>query len=96
MSERIELYQSDLFAQIPPQRFDLIVAMDDENFHDLSSIDPGQGARLVRMCDYCRQHDVSEVPDPYYGGPSGFERVFDLVEAAAQGLLDEVRQRHLS
>ena len=32
-----------------------------------------------------------DVPDPYYGGPHGFDRVLDLVEAACRGLLDEVR-----
>jgi protein-tyrosine phosphatase len=36
---------------------------------------------------------IREVPDPYYGGPRGFEQVFDLVEAAAQGLLEDIRQR---
>ena len=37
---------------------------------------------------------VEEVPDPYYGGPSGFERVLDLVEEASRGLLKTLRQRH--
>jgi protein-tyrosine phosphatase len=36
---------------------------------------------------------VTEVPDPYYGGPNGFEEVLDLVEAATQGLLQHLRQR---
>jgi protein-tyrosine phosphatase len=34
------------------------------------------------------------VPDPYYGGPTGFERVFDLVEAASHGLLEQIRRQH--
>jgi protein-tyrosine phosphatase len=45
--------------------------------------------------DFAPQMRTREVPDPYYGGPSGFDRVFDLVEAAALGLLEEIRQRHL-
>jgi protein-tyrosine phosphatase len=36
------------------------------------------------------------VPDPYYGGPDGFERVLDLVEQASMGLLKDIRERHLS
>jgi protein-tyrosine phosphatase len=38
---------------------------------------------------------TEEVPDPYYGGDSGFERVFDLVDAASRGLLDEIRRNRL-
>jgi low molecular weight protein-tyrosine phosphatase len=38
----------------------------------------------------------TEVPDPFYGGPQGFERVLDLVEEASEGLLEDIRQRHLS
>jgi len=45
--------------------------------------------------DFAPGMRTREVPDPYYGGPAGFERVFDLVEAAAQGLLAEIRRRHL-
>jgi protein-tyrosine phosphatase len=37
-----------------------------------------------------------EVPDPYYGGANGFERVLDMVEDAAQGLLEEIRQKHFT
>lgn len=38
---------------------------------------------------------MREVPDPYYGGPDGFEHVLDLVESAIKGLLDDIRERHL-
>ena len=67
--------------------FDLIVTMDEDNYRDVTSIDPGNGARVVRMCDYCEQHGESEVPDPYYGGPAGFEKVLDLLEDACSGFL---------
>ena len=69
------------------QRFDLIVTMDDENFQHVSSMDPGSVARVVRMCDYCETHEESEVPDPYYGGAAGFERVLDILEDACANLL---------
>jgi protein-tyrosine phosphatase len=45
--------------------------------------------------DFAPHMRTREVPDPYYGGASGFERVFDLVEAAAEGLLKDIRRRHL-
>ena len=46
--------------------------------------------RLLREFDPASSGDL-DVPDPYYGGPDGFEEVLDLVEAACRGLLDEVR-----
>jgi protein-tyrosine phosphatase len=77
------------------ERFDLILAMDRENVRDLRALAPDRdAARKVRLL---REFDPAsdgapdlDVPDPYYGGPHGFERVLDLVEAACRGLLDEV------
>jgi protein-tyrosine phosphatase len=68
-------------------RFDLVVAMDDENFRDLNSMNHGSRAGIVRMCDYCEEHEESEVPDPYYGGEQGFYTVIDILEDACQNLL---------
>ena len=82
--------------------FDYVVAMDGDNLRSL--LDHGAGARPASgrrrgqaslLLDHAPHLAVREVPDPYYGGPTGFERVFDLVEAAAQGLLDDIRARHL-
>ena len=68
-------------------RFQLIVAMDDDNYRDIMAGHPGEGAEVVRMVDFCRTIDAAEVPDPYYGGPSGFEHVLDILEDACGGLL---------
>lgn len=70
--------------------FDLVVAMDNANFRELAQMENGQGAQLVRMCDYCTRHDHREVPDPYYGGPSGFETVLDILEDACANLLEQL------
>ena len=64
--------------------------MDDANFRDISDMDPGGRARVVRMCDYCTRHGETEVPDPYYGGPAGFENVLDILEDACENLLEEL------
>jgi protein-tyrosine phosphatase len=78
------------------ERFDLLVVMDRENERDLLARAPDAPAwakvRLLREFDPASvaAGDL-EVPDPYYGGPHGFERVLDMVEAACRGLLDEVR-----
>jgi protein-tyrosine phosphatase len=85
--------------QARPQDFleyDYVLAMDQDNYQGLSAICPrGQERRIGLFLDYAPQLRVREVPDPYYGGPQGFERVFDLVEAAARGLLEDIRRRHL-
>jgi protein-tyrosine phosphatase len=76
--------------------YDYVLAMDQDNYHGLSAICPrGQERRIGLFLDYAPQLRVREVPDPYYGGPQGFERVFDLVEAAARGLLADIQRRHL-
>ncbi len=69
--------------------FDLILAMDKSNYRDILQLDPrGEFQDKVKMmCDFCTRHREKEVPDPYYGGPEGFERVLDLLEDACQGLL---------
>jgi len=68
-------------------RFDLIVTMDEANFSDVQEMNPGSGARIVRMCDYCEEYDGTEVPDPYYGGEEGFHRVIDILEDACGNFL---------
>jgi protein-tyrosine phosphatase len=84
-------YQLDSTARLlAPEdfhRFDLIVAMDDDNYANISAMNPGGRARIVRMCDYCATQQANEVPDPYYGGAAGFERVLDILEDACATLL---------
>jgi low molecular weight protein-tyrosine phosphatase len=74
------------------QRFDLILAMDQEHHAVLSSMArPSAGHKLKLMMSYARRFKEREVPDPYYGGPQGFERVLDMLEDAAKGLLESLR-----
>jgi protein-tyrosine phosphatase len=75
--------------------FDLLIAMDRENERDLLARAPDPEARAkVRLLREFDPASVAagdlDVPDPYYGGPNGFEHVLDLVQAACRGLLDEV------
>ncbi len=89
---------SDLRArQVSPEdfeRFDYVLAMDEENLAILRELcPPGREDRLRLFLDFAPQRPEREVPDPYYGGPQGFEHVFDLVEEAARGLLEDIRQR---
>lgn len=69
-------------------RFDRILAMDHENMANLLRLCPEESrAKLGMFLDYVPDLGVSDVPDPYYGAESGFERVLDLCELAARGLI---------
>lgn len=74
--------------------FDLIIGMDDRNIQDLKDRAPSPETELKirRMTDYCRNKQVDYVPDPYYGGASGFENVLDILEDACEGLLEAVKK----
>jgi protein-tyrosine phosphatase len=76
------------------ESFDLILAMDRENLAVLRRRAPAaMHERLRLFLEFAPRRESEEVPDPYYGGPNGFEEVLDLVEAAARGLLVYLRQR---
>ena len=73
--------------------FDLILVMDDFNERDLLSMTAKhtQKAKIRKMTDFCMNVEAADVPDPYYGGPEGFERVLDILEDSCAGLLAELR-----
>lgn len=74
--------------------FDYVIAMDRLNLHMLmEQADEEFHDRLSLFLEY-GSGDENEVPDPYYGGASGFERVLDLVEEASRRLLETIRSKH--
>lgn len=76
------------------ERFDLILAMDRSNLAILQRRAPVFARERVQLfLEFAPDSGVTEVPDPYYGGASGFEEVLDLVEAASRGLLTHLRTR---
>jgi len=76
------------------ERFDFIFAMDDDNLANLQRIRPaGSRARVALLLSQAPNAAVREVPDPYYGGPEGFETVLDLVDSACEGFLAKVASR---
>lgn len=76
------------------EHYDYILAADRLNFRDLQASAPTDEddakVHMLRAFDKMSTPDDYDVPDPYYGGPSGFDDVIDLVEAACRGLLDEI------
>lgn len=81
------------------EKFDLIVAMDASNLDDLVALGaPRDRVRLMRSYDPAHSNThagkpAPDVPDPYYGGDDGFDRVYDMLVAACEGLLDEIEAK---
>ncbi|HKJ22831.1 MAG TPA: low molecular weight protein-tyrosine-phosphatase [Gammaproteobacteria bacterium] len=72
--------------------FDHVLAMDEDNYDNLMALCPQPHAHKVKLfMEFAPDLHVREVPDPYYGGASGFDRVLDLVEAASEGLFDHLQ-----
>lgn len=78
-------------------RYDHVLAMDGRNLETLLDMAPDEAARrkvrLLRSFDAASPPDA-DVPDPYYGGAQGFDRVFDICDAACRALLAEIRREH--
>jgi protein-tyrosine phosphatase len=75
--------------------FDYIIGMDRQNVRDLKSIARNEADRrkIFLMTDFCLTANFDSVPDPYYGGASGFELVLDILEDACSGLIQKIRER---
>jgi protein-tyrosine phosphatase len=77
------------------ENFDYVLTMDEDNYRVVAAL--CRGNAVVRpFLDFATDSPAREVPDPYYGGPDGFEHVLDLVEEASEGLLEDIRRRRLS
>lgn len=72
--------------------FDMVIGMDNTNIDDLKdrAMTLEHERKICKMTDFCREMTNDYVPDPYYGGASGFELVLDLLDDACEGLLDHL------
>ena len=77
------------------ERFDYVLTMDEANYRTVAALCKGR-AEVRPFLDFAAGSPETEVPDPFYGGPEGFEHVLDLVEAAAEGLLEDIKKNHLA
>lgn len=75
--------------------FDLILTMDDFNRQEVLVLTRSKEdrAKVRSFTEFCQEHEATEVPDPYYGGDSGFELVADLITDGCQGLLEHIESR---
>ena len=87
--------QARQFEAADFEQFDWVLAMDKDNYANILRLDPtGKYRHKVKlMCEFCRHHSDPEVPDPYYGGPEGFDYVIDLLLDACEGFLDFLAQQ---
>ena len=79
------------------ERFDYIIAMDSSNYEDLEMLrghSPNGRAQLFLMRDFDDIGKGEDVPDPYYGGPDGFDHVFELLERSSRNLLEKIKKDH--
>jgi len=75
---------------------DYILAMDRMNLSNIQAMAPANGdCHIELFLKYGKQKQYAQVPDPYYEGPEGFELVLDLVEGAADGLLQHIQDTRL-
>lgn len=76
-------------------RFDYIIGMDKQNVRDLKALARNENDRkkITLITDYCSDKKYNSVPDPYYGGASGFELVLDILEDACEGLIRELQEK---
>lgn len=85
------------FEMLDFNRFDLIVAMDDQNFDNLrnQAVTLEDKEKIVRMADFFIHQKMDHIPDPYYGGTDGFNLVIDLLEDASIGLLNHLTKKEI-
>src|ERR687885_1007325 len=77
------------------EEFDYVLTMDEENYRAVAALCQGGSAEVRPFLDYAPGRAETEVPDPFYGESlEGFEYVLDLVEEAAEGLLEEIKEKH--
>lgn len=77
------------------ERFDMLIGMDDHNMDVLRGMaqTPEEMMKIKRMADFFITQTIDHVPDPYYGGASGFTFVIDLLEEACAELLRQSREQ---
>lgn len=79
------------------EEFDYIITMDETNYVDVKNMDfkRAYGDKIFKMTDFSSNKKYNHVPDPYYGGPTEFETVMDILEDACSGLLQKIKSNSL-
>lgn len=75
------------------EKFDYIITMDNENYSEVLNMDFKQlyFNKIFKFVEFCPNYDLEYVPDPYFGGTSGFEFVLDILDDGCKGLLRKLK-----
>ncbi|MEG1612051.1 MAG: low molecular weight protein-tyrosine-phosphatase [Alistipes sp.] len=75
--------------------FDMIVVMDDTNYEYVHRMAPSRASaqKIFRMAEFCHTPNCTHIPDPYYEGHEGFERVLNLLEDGCKGIMQHIRNQ---
>ncbi len=92
----ISSQRARLLSREDCETFHYILTMDEQNYERVSALCRGTetGATIRPFLDFAPGRSEREVPDPYHGGPEGFDLAMDLAEAASEGLLEDIRERY--
>ena len=83
--------RSRLICQADFCRFEYILVMDKNNLRDVLALCPEQYKYKCQLfLDFAKELGIQEVPDPYYGGDDGFEKVINMIKVASQNLIQEI------
>lgn len=79
------------------RNFDMLIGMDSDNIAELQkrATNREEYAKIVKMTDFASHAECDNVPDPYYGGAEGFEKVLDILEDSCEGLLDALTNKEI-
>lgn len=74
------------------EKFDYILTMDDDNYYEITSLDKWNQYKnkIFRITEFLKDKNITEVPDPYYGGDAGFEKVIEILEKAIDKFISEL------
>ncbi|MBR9861635.1 low molecular weight phosphotyrosine protein phosphatase [bacterium] len=75
------------FRSVDFERFDLLVVMDDSNYQNIKKLNPPENIEIVKMREYDPESKGDDVPDPWYGDYSDFEKCFDILDRACDNLI---------
>ena len=78
------------------QTFDYLITMDADNLKRVKALCSSPTEEVAPLLSYAPEIDETDVPDPYYGGERGFERVLELVEVGCMGLLDDITAKYFT
>lgn len=87
-------HKGQQFLEPLAEEFDYWIAMDKANYRDMSDVLKGEPENLFLMRHFDNEYPDADVPDPYYGGDYGFEKVYQMLDRSIDELIVFIREKH--